>query len=137
MRLRSFLQFGERINENLRSCWKILRNLGEHHWNLVGKLLIDQFLRVLFNDDLRPSRRFPNGRSLSPPVPRGFTQRRPDGRRGFLFVGRTHQILRRPYVACVDSSRNPSSLRLRTGCWSLRRALASIWRTRSRVTLNL
>ena len=34
-------------------------------------------------------------------------------------------------------SRKPSSCRLRTGCWSLRTALASIWRTRSRVTLKM
>ena len=34
-------------------------------------------------------------------------------------------------------SRKPSSCRLRTGCWSLRTALASIWRTRSRVTLKI
>ena len=33
-------------------------------------------------------------------------------------------------------SRNPSSLLARTGCWSLRMAFASIWRTRSRVTLK-
>ena len=34
-------------------------------------------------------------------------------------------------------SRKPSSCRLRTGCCSLRTALASIWRTRSRVTLKI
>src|SRR5262245_11279926 len=34
-------------------------------------------------------------------------------------------------------SRKPSSCRLRTGCCSLRTALASIWRTRSRVTLKM
>ena len=37
----------------------------------------------------------------------------------------------------LDISRNPCSLRARTGCWSLRIALASTWRTRSRVTLKI
>lgn len=36
-----------------------------------------------------------------------------------------------------DRLRKPSSLRARTGCWSLRIALASTWRTRSRVTLKM
>jgi hypothetical protein len=44
-------------------------------------------------------------------------------------------------VASYDNlaglSRNPSSFRDRTGCWSLRMALASTWRTRSRVTLKI
>ena len=34
-------------------------------------------------------------------------------------------------------SRNPANCPLRTGCWSLRTALASICRTRSRVTLKI
>ena len=34
-------------------------------------------------------------------------------------------------------STNPRSLRLRTGCWSFLIALASTWRTRSRVTLKI
>ena len=34
-------------------------------------------------------------------------------------------------------SKKPSSLRARTGCCSLRMALASTWRTRSRVTLKI
>ena len=36
----------------------------------------------------------------------------------------------------LQLSRKLRSLRLRLGCLSLRRALASIWRIRSRVTLN-
>ncbi|GEM_PF-2576218 len=45
----------------------------------------------------------------------------------------------RPCVQCgmVMFSRNPSSLRARTGCWSLRMAFASTCRTRSRVTLKI
>src|SRR5205814_1283476 len=45
-----------------------------------------------------------------------------------------------PAVAChfrMLPSRKPSSCRLRTGCCSLRTALASICRTRSRVTLKM
>ncbi len=37
----------------------------------------------------------------------------------------------------VTLSRNPSSFRDRTGCWSLRIAFASTCRTRSRVTLKI
>ena len=40
-------------------------------------------------------------------------------------------------VQCLAPSRNPSSIRLRTGCCSFRTALASICRTRSRVTLKI
>ena len=57
-------------------------------------------------------------------------------------------LLRRPYRRAVSGllsrkrpkqaqSRNPTSSWLRLGCWSLRTALASIWRIRSRVTLKM
>src|SRR5438067_1550725 len=44
-----------------------------------------------------------------------------------------------PQLLCLffSPSRKPSSCRLRTGCCSLRTAFASIWRTRSRVTLKM
>ena len=41
------------------------------------------------------------------------------------------------YALSARPSTKPSSLRLRTGCWSLRMAFASICRTRSRVTLKI
>jgi len=42
-----------------------------------------------------------------------------------------------PPAAFIEPLRKPSSLRARTGCWSLRMALASTCRTRSRVTLKI
>ncbi len=41
-----------------------------------------------------------------------------------------------PISVSLQSSRKGRNLRLRLGCLSLRKALASIWRIRSRVTLN-
>ena len=40
-------------------------------------------------------------------------------------------------ISSSSPSMKPASLRLRTGCCSLRMALASTWRTRSRVTLKI
>ena len=40
------------------------------------------------------------------------------------------------YVQIPGASRNPSSCRIRVGCRILRKAFASIWRIRSRVTWN-
>ena len=52
--------------------------------------------------------------------------------------------LRRNVAGCerlkpeqLPQSKNPDSSWLRLGCWSLRTALASIWRIRSRVTLKM
>ncbi len=52
------------------------------------------------------------------------------------------RLCRRPGVEMLsvllpDQSRNPDSSWLRLGCCNLRTALASIWRIRSRVTLNM
>ena len=52
---------------------------------------------------------------------------------------KSHDPILRPPSATGNSdqtSRNDRILRLRDGCLSLRNALASIWRIRSRVTLN-
>jgi hypothetical protein len=83
----------------------------------------------------------------SPPRPPAFGGRNevghpaPTSRRGG--APGPHPALSRGERGCGqetpwgETSRKPSSLRARTGCCSLRMALASTWRTRSRVTLKI